>query len=193
MKNEQQPQRILVDMDGVIADLEQGFLDKFKIKYPYLPFVQLSNRTTFYIREDYPKNIHPEVESIYTAPDFFANLPPISGAIDALNEMQQFGHTVKICTSPLTRYQYCVEEKYYWVEKNLGKEWVKNLILTKDKTEVRGDLLIDDKPKVEGDLNPTWEHILFDQPYNRMITGQRRLLHWNKWQQLIHLSNNGSK
>ena len=38
-----------------------------------------------------------------------------------------------------------------------------------DKTLVRGDVLIDDKPHVTGSNAPTWQHLLYDAPYNRDI------------------------
>ena len=40
-------------------------------------------------------------------------------------------------------------EKYQWVEKYLGKSAVSQLMLTKDKTIVHGDILIDDKPMIK--------------------------------------------
>lgn len=40
--------------------------------------------------------------------------------------------------------------QYRWVEQNLGPEFVERIILTRDKTVVMGDLLIDDKDNIQG-------------------------------------------
>lgn len=98
--------------------------------------------------------------------------------------MQEEGHVLKICTSPLSEYDNCVTEKFAWVEKHFGSDWTKNIILVKDKTQIRADYLIDDKPEITGDLIPTWEQIVFDQPYNRHITGKQRLIYWTDWYSL---------
>jgi len=47
-----------------------------------------------------------------------------------------------------------------------GPSWVDRIVLAKDKTLVRGDVLIDDKPEVTGSLCPSWEHLVFEAPYN---------------------------
>jgi 5'-nucleotidase len=40
--------------------------------------------------------------------------------------------------------------QYDWVKNHLGKHWLKKLILTADKTIVKGHLLIDDKVDIKG-------------------------------------------
>lgn len=40
--------------------------------------------------------------------------------------------------------------QYRWVEQNLGPQFVERMILTRDKTVVMGDLLIDDKDNIQG-------------------------------------------
>lgn len=40
--------------------------------------------------------------------------------------------------------------QYRWVEQNLGPQFVERIILTRDKTVVMGDLLIDDKDDIQG-------------------------------------------
>jgi 5'-nucleotidase len=93
------------------------------------------------------------------------------------------GHDVRICTSPLTRFENCVPEKFLWVQRHLGDDWVQRIILTKDKTLVRGDVLIDDKPEVTGRLEPSWEHIVFEAPYNTASNARR--LNWANWAQVF--------
>ena len=87
--------------------------------------------------------------------------------------------------TPLSLYAYCVLEKYQWVEKYLGYGFTKKLILTRDKTLVRGDMLIDDKPEITGIQKPVWEHIIYDFPYNRHITGNRRIVRWKNWRKIL--------
>lgn len=45
--------RVLVDMDGVLADFEGGFLKKFRARFPDLPFVALEDRRGFWVSEQY--------------------------------------------------------------------------------------------------------------------------------------------
>ena len=65
-------------------------------------------------------------------------------------------------------------EKYEWVENYLGDAWVKRIILTRDKTLIKGDYLIDDKPVITGvERSPEWEQIVYDRPYNRDVNKKR--------------------
>ena len=43
--------------------------------------------------------------------------------------------------------------QYEWVENHLGKDWIDRLILTRDKTMINGDVLIDDKINITGIYN----------------------------------------
>lgn len=47
--------------------------------------------------------------------------------------------------------------QYRWVEKHLGPQFVERIILTRDKTVVLGDLLIDDKDTIQGWICFPWE------------------------------------
>jgi 5'-nucleotidase len=58
------------------------------------------------------------------------------------------------------------------------------MIIAADKTLVRGDVLIDDRPYIKGDFTPSWEYILYDQPYNRKNTEFRRL-DWSNWREVL--------
>lgn len=75
-------------------------------------------------------------------------------------------------------------EKYLWVEKHLGREATNRLILTKDKTLVRGDILIDDKPHIAGAMRPQWKHIVYDAPYNRERKDVPRMT-WQNWRNVL--------
>lgn len=177
---------ILVDQDDVLADFDLGFLQKWREMYPDKPYVPLEERTTFYIRENYPKELTLLVDSVYSAHGFYRSIPPMPGGKEAITEMQNKGHNVFICTSPLSRFEDCVLEKYLWTEEHLGREWTKKMILTNDKTLVRGDILIDDRPEIKGACEPAWEHILYTHNYNKQITSKRRLT-WQNWKEVLNL------
>uniref|UniRef100_A0A8C4KU32 Uncharacterized protein n=1 Tax=Equus asinus asinus TaxID=83772 RepID=A0A8C4KU32_EQUAS len=132
-----------------------------------------------------------KVVSVFEAPGFFLDLEPIPGALEAMREMNNMQDTeVFICTSPPEKYDYSVYEKYCWVEKHLGPQFVERIILTRDKTVILGDLLIDDKDTIQGqEETPSWEHILFTCCHNQHLVlppTRRRLLSWSDdWREII--------
>jgi 5'-nucleotidase len=177
--------RVLVDMDGVLADFERGFLTKWRARYPDKLSIPIAERTDFYILDQYPSAFSPLIKEIMYEPGFIRELRPIPGAIEAMEAMVAAGIEVFICSSPFTRYEHCVEEKYAWVDAHLGFTWVPRIILAKDKTLINGDVLIDDRPVVDGVAEPSWEHVVFDQPYNRAQQEKRRLRRWEEWRQVL--------
>ena len=86
-----------------------------------------------------------EVERINHSKDFFAALPPMEGALQALREMRQAGLRVLLCTTPVMTSEHCAQEKIAWVRRHLGPQWLDRIVMCTDKTSVRGDLLVDDK------------------------------------------------
>ena len=176
---------VLVDQDATLADFEGEFLKRWRKKYPDLPFVKPEKRDKFYLTEDYPEDLADKIRSIYNASGFIANLPVIPGALEALVKMEEEGFLVRICTSALYGNYDSVKEKHDWVEKNLGKDWVRKLIISPDKTMVSADYLIDDKPVITGMMIPSWEQIIFDAPYNRYVTDKKRLKDWSHWREIL--------
>lgn len=45
--------RILVDMDGVLADFEGGFLKRYRARYPSEPYITLGDRRGFWVSAQY--------------------------------------------------------------------------------------------------------------------------------------------
>lgn len=45
--------RVLVDMDGVLADFEGGFLKKYRARYPDEPYITLEDRRGFWVSTQY--------------------------------------------------------------------------------------------------------------------------------------------
>jgi 5'-nucleotidase len=176
--------RILIDMDGVLSDFDGEFLKRWRDRYPDNFYVPIEKRTTFYVSKQYPDELKPLVRKIVREPGFFRDMMPVNGGKEALSEMDNRGLEVFICTSPLSAYKNCVLEKFEWVDRVLGPDWVKRIIVTKDKTLVKADYIIDDKPEITGvEDTPSWEHILYDCPYNRDINKKR--LTWNNWKSVL--------
>jgi len=176
--------RVLIDMDGVLADFEAGFLDEWRRQHPDKFYVPREQRNTFYIVEQYPAEYRDLIWQIFTSPGFFRSLPVIPGGREALAEMAVAGLELFICTSPFVTYQHCVLEKYEWVDEHLGRDWVTRIILTMDKTIVDADYIIDDMPMIKGVNRPRWQHILYDDAKNRSERSKKRLT-WANWKEVM--------
>lgn len=176
---------VLIDQDGTLADFCKKLRQEIK-KYPKIPTIPFEQWTSYRVEDVYPASTRKTIEKIYHTPGFFKNIPPITGAIQATKDLIKEGHEIIICTAPLSNYENCVLEKYQWVEKHFGRELTKKIILTKDKTIIKADILIDDKPIIEGLSKPKWKHVIFDAPYNRHIKNKPRIVaDWSNWREII--------
>ncbi|XP_006903046.1 PREDICTED: 5'(3')-deoxyribonucleotidase, mitochondrial [Elephantulus edwardii] len=186
--------RVLVDMDGVLADFEGGFLRKYRERYPDQPFIRLEDRRGFWLSEQYGL-LRPELSekaiSIWESKNFFFELEPLPGAVEAIKQMANLENTdVFICTSPIRMFKFCPYEKYAWVEKHFGPDFLEHVVLTRDKTVISADLLIDDRADITGaEANPSWEHVLFTACHNQHLQlspPKRRLHSWtDDWKAIL--------
>ncbi|XP_065388910.1 5'(3')-deoxyribonucleotidase, mitochondrial isoform X9 [Macaca fascicularis] len=115
--------RVLVDMDGVLADFEGGFLRKFRARFPDQPFIALEDRRGFWVSEQYGRlrpGLSEKAISIWESKNFFFELEPLPGAVEAVKEMANLQNTdVFICTSPIKMFKYCPYEKIFHVPASL--------------------------------------------------------------------------
>lgn len=177
--------RILVDQDDVLADFSGEFVRLWTFAYAERHNFKLDEIKTFGIENNLPDHLKFLAELVYGRSHFFRDLPPVPGALTALREMLDLGYDVRICTAPLFKYDNCVREKYDWVDYHLGSEWTPRIVMTRDKTLVRGDYLIDDKPEITGSAIPEWQHVVFDRPHNQHVLGKPRIMSWDKWKDII--------
>ena len=175
---------VLVDMDGVLADFEGHLMEEWHRRHPNTFNLPREERTSFYLSRQFPKEHRGKLFEIMYTPQFFASLPPIPGGKEAINDMKELGWEVFLCSSPLLENRTGASEKFAWAEQHLGRDWRGRLILTSDKTLVHGDILIDDRPDIQGAIEPVWEHVVYDHPYNRQVKGKRRLT-WENWQAVL--------
>lgn len=176
---------ILVDQDGVLADHQGALLGFLRVEHPEVPWLPIGELIHHDMDKNYPPEYADIIEEVVLRKGFYRNLAPIAGAKEALEHLLSLGHDVRICTAPKRKYQNCVLEKLEWIEEHLGQKWVERTIITRDKTLVHGNILIDDKPVVSGVQTPSWEHVYYDQPYNR--AHNKRRLTWANYQEVLGL------
>jgi 5'-nucleotidase len=172
-------------MDGVVCDYTRSFLEaasKLGIPNP-------SNLTFFRMAQNFKAEYRHLLNNIDLEKGFYENLKPIEDSIDALKKLSMDERfEIFICTSPKKNHQHCVLEKYDWIKRHLGQYFVERIISTRDKTLIRGDFLIDDKAEVTGiEEKPSWEHLVFAQPYNAL--SQKRRVDWGNIEKFISESN----
>lgn len=177
---------ILIDQDGVLANYHKRFLEIWKAEHPEKIWVSLEDSTEHDTEKNYPPEYRDVIEEITVRKGFFGSFEPMPGARGALEILLALGHDVRICTAPKRDHTFCVPEKLAWIDKHFGRKWTERTIITRDKTLVHGDILIDDKPNVGGVVcQPSWEQVFYDQPYNRAYN--KRRLNWSTYKEVLAL------
>lgn len=168
---------INVDMDGVIASWGDEFdreLDSYGEAAANIPRHMDPRNDNWDLKAGRTEDEKRIITEIMRRPRFYAKLKPVPGAREALKALLEQGHDVRIVTAPYITNPTCASDKLNWVLRHLGSGWASRVVMTTDKTVVRGDILIDDKPTVVGSRAPEWQHVLFGEyPYNIHARGPR--------------------
>lgn len=139
---------VLVDMDGVMCDF-----DASREKW---------------LAEDFNRN----KEDFENVSNLFENLQPMPGAIEAFKRLYEEYDPFLVSTAPWDN-PSGYTGKRIWVENYLGNIGKKRLILTHDKSLIKGDILIDDRLKngvigfkgyhirFGSEDYPTWDRTLY--------------------------------
>lgn len=178
--------RVLVDMDDVVASWGAGYdelLDEHGDAAAGIP--RHGDRTSWDLRAGRSKDEKRIIEKVMREPGFYRFLRAVPGARTALRQIRDAGHDIRFVSAPYVSNPTCASDKLAWIERHYGASWAQRVILTTDKTLVRGDVLIDDRPDITGAAVPEWEHIVFTQPYNVHITDRRRLSAWSEWRDIL--------
>jgi 5'(3')-deoxyribonucleotidase len=147
-------ERLLVDMDGVLADTMGGAFDYIGNDLAHEDIAE------YWFTGLPAKSL---ILEAFRSKGFYTNLDVITGAVRAINRLRS-EFDVVVCSAPIQGAEYCEEEKREWLEKHWDREFAEAAIMTQDKTLVSGKVLVEDNPYIgEG----TWQPILFDQAWNR--------------------------
>jgi 5'-nucleotidase len=175
---------VLWDMDGTIYQWSSRLNEILLELDPRFPVVPEGQRVGF----DYfwvPGADRNVILAAMNDPRLYDSLEPIPHVLDTMREMEASGIDQFICSTPTWSNPGCVPGKLASLAADLGAEWPNRLILTHDKTLVRGDVLIDDKPTITGAHVPVWQHLMFNQDYNSHIDTRHRLTDPRNWRETL--------
>lgn len=160
---------ILCDMDGILVDLFQYWLDLIEkdhgAEFKTLP--EEITRWDLHKCGNLQKLGAAKTYAYLQQPGFFRNAPALPGAIEGLKSLVDAGHEVVIVSSPSG--PISAKEKLEWLAEHAPFLPAKNIMLANMKTLVRGDVLIDDHPQTLVDYAKTWPGSIcigIEYPYN---------------------------
>ena len=145
IKRTTEKRRLFVDMDGVLVDFDSG-----------VRRLDAETRAAYAAAPD-------------EAPGVFALMGPMPGAIEAMNRLADTFDIYILSTAPWKN-PTAWADKVRWIQRYLGDQFAKHLILCHRKDFLRGDFLIDDRhgkngaEVFEGELIPFGTPAFLDWP-----------------------------
>lgn len=171
--------RILLDVDGVLADFHGGILELiYELFDLRLSIEDFKNWDYTSALED--EEMKRELRYEITKPGFLEALKPYPGSQKAVDGLR--GRAEIICvTSPNRTVPTWIPERYGWLEQHFGMP-PDEVVLTNRKYLVTGNIMIDDRPKTVkrwAAEYPTKSALLWGRPYNKG-TSLPRIFSWNQ-------------
>jgi 5'-nucleotidase len=165
--------RFAIDMDDVIADATQQFIDftflEFGIRLTKPDIVDKS------MKEVLPDHHERAAEFVHRL-GFFRTLKVIEDSQDVLRELND-KHEILI-VSAATEFPNSMGEKMYWLAEHFPFITHKQVIFCGDKSHIKADIMIDDH--VKNLVSFQGKPYLFSAPHNRGVTQFERLNTWKE-------------
>ena len=168
--------RILVDMDGVLADVYSRFFDLHEQETGSR--LSVSDVSGMLEAEAFQNQI-----GWVTIPGFFRTVPVMKGSVGGLKKLNSQYDVVVV--SMATEFPQSLTDKQLWMHDNYPFISWQQLVFCGNKSLLQADIMIDDHPKNLD--NFTGETIMFTQPHNIFITDtkHRRVSSWEEIEGLL--------
>ena len=162
--------RIVLDLDGVVVAFFQKLITVYNERFP-------DDQLTLEDINCELEQLGPERASrlidLFNEPGWFTNLRPLPGTINIVSHYASAGYPILICTAPARMANGHINgnsaaEKYEWIQKHLPA-WGYQIVITRDKEHIDGDIFVDDTPSQIikwCDTHPDGIGVLVDQPWN---------------------------
>jgi 5'(3')-deoxyribonucleotidase len=160
--------RILVDLDGVCAEIHEQWVEKLNYMYDLSATVADIRSWGFIDSAPFDKLTMQQVLRPLYDTLFFYNAKVVPGSQEVLKGWVDEGHDVIFVSTPAhTAHSWA--EKMAWVEEHFPFIGYKNLVLTARKDCLVGDIMIDDAPhNLENfqKTNPEGLLVTIDSPWH---------------------------
>jgi len=163
---------IAIDMDGVLADVYQQFID-----------MHFAEKGKTLLRSDLvglpEAKAFPLLEKHVNTKGFFENAPLIPGAKEVVEELSK--NYRLFIVSAATEFPLSLSEKHIWLERNFPFIGWERMVFCGSKEIIKTDIMIDDHFKnldvFEG------KTFLFTQPHNELASpGKHKRV--NTWEEI---------
>lgn len=173
--------RILIDMDDVLADTLQRFLDWYERDFgiQYKPSDLTGKKLYQIVKEEHK-------EAVLAYPhhrDFFKDLPVIENSREVVKKLND-RFEVYIASAAM-EFPFSLDHKNAWLDEHFPFIPWKRRIFCGDKSVLKGDVLIDDH-----DFNLSGfegRKIMFSSSHNLNETKYERLNNWMEAEKLFDL------
>ena len=161
--------RIIVDMDGVLADTYVKFIDRYETAFGRRP-----TREELLGRKVYDLEGGAEIRNAMHEEGFFRDLAVMPGAVEVMRELYEKYEVYIVSTASEFKYSY--KDKWEWLEEHFPFISFRRIVFCGDKNIVHGDYMIDDKVSNLASFNG--KGLLFDALDNHYDTEYQRVNNW---------------
>lgn len=166
-------ERVIIDMDEVIADPMGAMIDWYTKEYR-LPVDYTRMKGSWIM--GFPEEHQQLVRARLYEPGFFRNLPVMDDSVEVLQEMNKRYEIFIV--SAATEFPNSLKDKLDWLLEHFPFFNWKQLVLCGEKRMVFGDHMIDDHARHLQHFNGK-KH-LYAAPHNKDVTGYDRINNWKE-------------
>jgi 5'-nucleotidase len=168
--------RLIIDMDGVLADVYQQFITMEEVESG-------RNINIKYLKGKEEYQAFPNGRKHVNSKGFFRNAPLMENAINTLKSLNE-KHDVFIVSAAM-EFPGSLVEKHEWLAEHFPFITWQQIVFCGSKTVIQGDIMIDDHFKNLDNFQG--QTILFTQPHNdgHDDRGHTRVADWNDIKKLL--------
>jgi 5'(3')-deoxyribonucleotidase len=156
--------RILIDMDGVLADVYSRFfeLDE-RERGQKLSLNDVAGKLE--------ADAFPDQRKWVSEPGFFRSVPVMKGSVDGLKNLSLKYEVIVV--SLATEFPHSLTDKQLWIYEHFPFIGWRQIVFCGNKNIIEADIMIDDHSKNLDHFKG--ETIMFSQPHNLLLNSTRHL------------------